>query len=146
MDIRLKPTVPIEEGAEAIHGIDMNSLADAPSWPDITDELRRLLTGKPVVIFNAAYDMAILRQTACALGADTSWLTTVNNHCAMYLAAKFYGATNRWGTISLAAAVECAGVEWRGKSHSATGDAATTAAVVNAIADYSRQLMTVREN
>lgn len=144
MDVRLKPTVPIEEGAESIHGIGMNSLADAPSWPDIEDELRRLLTGKPVIIFNAAYDMAILRQTACAFGAENSWLATVDNHCAMYLAAKFYGATNRRGTISLAAAVECAGVEWRGKPHSATGDAATTAAVVNAIADYSRRLTAMR--
>ena len=141
MDVRLKPTVPVGEEAVAVHGISIESLTDAPAWPDIAGELQCQLTGKLVIIFNKIFDMRLLRQTAYAHGNDAAWLEQLDVKCAMYLAAEFFGATNRWGTISLATSVRESGVEWVGKAHSATGDAATAAAVMNAIAAYSRRLL-----
>ncbi|WP_143359843.1 3'-5' exonuclease, partial [Escherichia coli] len=62
-------------------------------------------------------------------------------YCAMELAAGYYGATNRYGTISLACAASQAGLTWEGQAHSAIADARMTAGVVNAIAAYHLELL-----
>ncbi|HDY0906846.1 TPA: hypothetical protein RO451_005154 [Escherichia coli] len=41
-----------------------------------------------------------------------------------------YGATNRYGTISLASAASQAGLTWEGQAHSAIADARMAAGVV----------------
>ena len=143
LDVRLRPSVPIDDGAATVHGITIEQLADADEWPAIAEQLRRLLTGSNVVIFNEDYDMRILRQTAKAHGDAAEWLDELQTTCAMKLAATFCGSTNRWGTISLANAVERSGAAWAGKPHSATGDAATTVNVVAAMASYYHQLTNV---
>ena len=122
-----KPTVPVESGAQAIHGIGPEKLKDAPSWLAIAAQVRAALEGKTVVIFNSDFDMRILSQTATAQGDEALWLTELETVCAMYAAADVYGATNQYGTISLANAAAAAGVEFQGRAHSAAGDAATTA-------------------
>jgi DNA polymerase III epsilon subunit-like protein len=122
-----RPTVPVEPGAQAIHNIGAEKLKDAPSWPEIERQVRAALEGKTVVIFNSDFDMRILSQTATAQGDEALWLTELETVCAMYAAADCYGATNSYGTISLANAVIDAGIKFQGKPHSAAGDAATTA-------------------
>ena len=52
----------------------------------------------------------------------------------MELATGYYGATNRYGTISLASAASQAGLTWEGLAHSAIADARMTAGGVNAMA------------
>ncbi|PPY04490.1 hypothetical protein C3D67_18380 [Cronobacter sakazakii] len=141
MDVRIRPTCPIDDGAAAVHGITLEQLTGAPNWPAVADELRELLTGRPVVIFNAGYDTRILQQTARAHGDAAEWIAELDITCAMKLAAGCYGATNRHGTISLANSVIAAKVEWAGKAHSAAGDAATTANVVRAMADLFPPLL-----
>ncbi|WP_206838842.1 hypothetical protein [Marinobacterium iners] len=69
----------------------------------------------------------ILVQTAAAHGDPADWVRGLDTRCAMYRAADVYGATNRYGTISLANAAARAGIEFVGRAHSAAGDAATTA-------------------
>ncbi|ECE6512185.1 hypothetical protein E0V31_09380 [Salmonella enterica subsp. enterica] len=58
----------------------------------------------------------------------------------MRLSARYYGATNRYGTISLASAASQAGLSWNGQAHSALADAVMTAGVVCDVAKYWRQL------
>jgi DNA polymerase III epsilon subunit-like protein len=116
-----RPTVPVDPGAQAVHGIGPEKLATAPAWPEIAERVRAALEGKTVVIFNSDFDTRILVQTATA---HTDGLDT---ECAMYRAADAFGATNQYGTISLINAAAAAGVEFQGKAHSAAGDAATTA-------------------
>mgnify|MGYP006445668973 CR=1 FL=1 len=43
LDERIRPSVPISPEAQAIHGITMESLADAPQWPDIAGKVRAVL-------------------------------------------------------------------------------------------------------
>lgn len=131
---RLRPTVPIEPGAFAVHGIDDLALATAPVWPQIAGDVQGLLCGRVVVIFNADFDTRMVQQTAAAFGAPADWWSEVDTRCAMYLAADTYGATNRCGTISLANAMSAAGVTWAGRAHSAVVDALATAGLVRAIA------------
>lgn len=139
-ETRLNPTVAIAPQAAAVHGIEASALADAPSWPDVAQQLQQCIGQRPLVIFNAAFDTRILRQTAAAHGDPAHWLNAVTVHCAMQLAANFYGATNRYGTISLASAAAQAELAWEGTAHSAVADAVMTAGVVKVIAGYSRKL------
>lgn len=138
-ETRLRPSVPIEEGAQEVHGITDAELTDAPTWADVAADVEALLAGRPVIIYNAEFDLRLLEQTARAFGRSTEWLSTVDAKCAMRLAARAYGATNRYGTISLASAMCEAGTEWRGEAHSAAADALAALDVVRAIADRRRQ-------
>jgi DNA polymerase III epsilon subunit-like protein len=140
-----RPTVPVEPEAQAVHGIGPKQLAGAPAWPEIADQVRGALEGRTVVIFNADFDTRILQQTATAhadgLGPDgydqaVRWILDLDTQCAMYRAAEIYGATNRYGTISLINAAARAGVDFRGRAHSAAWDASTTAALWAAMASH----------
>lgn len=65
-------------------------------------QLRHAIGDRPVIIFNARFDIRILKQTAAAHSDLADWLEELTVYCAMELAAGYYGATNRYGTISLA--------------------------------------------
>lgn len=124
-----RPTVPVDPGAQAVHGIGPEVLAGAPTWPEISAQVREVLEGNTVVIFNASFDTRMLYQTAKATEGldDLDWIINLDTRCAMYRAAEVYGATNRYGTISLVNAAYRAGIQFQGRAHSAAGDAATTA-------------------
>ena len=68
LNTRLRPTVSIEPVAQAIHCIDAESLEAAPVWSDISHQVKELLRGQTVVIFNADFDSRMVRQTAAAFG------------------------------------------------------------------------------
>ena len=125
INTRLKPTVEIDEDAQDVHGISIDELNDCPTWPDIDADVRAVLSGKHIVMFNAAFDLRMIRQTAKAFGCNDDWTFKLDTICAMYLAADCYGATNRYGTISLSTAADLADCEWHLNKHSALGDALT---------------------
>lgn len=108
-------------------------------------QLRHAIGDRPVIIFNARFDIRILKQTAAAHSDPADWLEEMTVYCAMELAAGYYGATNRYGTISLASAASQAGLTWEGQAHSAIADARMTAGVVNAIAAYHLELLQEQE-
>lgn len=143
---RLKPTVSIEPGAAAVHGISEAELADAPSWPDVAAQLQQHIGSRPLVIFNMDFDMRILKQTSSAHNDQADWLNALKVYCAMRLSAGYYGATNRYGTISLASAAGQAGLSWQGQAHSALADAVMTVGVVSDIASYWSQLQRETRN
>lgn len=131
---RLRPTVAIGEKAEEVHGISFDSLHDARTWPEISQLLKKCLVNRQVIIFNSDYDIRLLKQTAAAFDDPAPWITELETHCAMYLAADKYGATNKYGTISLVNATSVAGVKWRGDAHGAIADTLATLDLVKAIA------------
>ncbi|MNN19443.1 DNA polymerase III subunit epsilon [compost metagenome] len=137
---RLRPTVPIEPGAADVHRIRAEELQHAPTWLEVAGKVKPLLAGRPIVTFNSEFDRRLLIQTANAFQDDHGWLATCQEHCAMGLAVAMYGATNRYGTISLAAAMSLAGVTWRGPAHSAAGDVLGTVDLLHAIAEVRRNL------
>lgn len=132
LDCRIKPTVPINPHAEAVHGISASSLADAPAWSAIHTRFLSLIEGKTVIAFNAKFDLAMLQQSAYAHRRSIRFGKT---DCAMQLAVDQYGSTNRYGSISLTNATLTAGVTFQGKAHSALGDALTTLALIKKIAN-----------
>jgi DNA polymerase III epsilon subunit-like protein len=130
----VRPTVPVGAKAEEVHGLGEQKLRFAPSWGISSPPVRNILEGRQVVAFNSAFDLRLLEQTCKAHGQDTSWISRLETHCAMYLSADRWGATNQYGSISLANAMRAAGVSWRGEAHSASGDARATLDVLKAIA------------
>jgi DNA polymerase III subunit epsilon len=55
---RFKPTVPISPGAQAVHGISMEELADCPRFAELADEIRTVFDQAEVMVgYNLAFDI-----------------------------------------------------------------------------------------
>lgn len=132
MDCRIRPTVPINPHAQAVHGISARCLEGMPTWDRIHSRFQAAIEGKTVVAFNAAFDAGIISQTAAAHRLGMRFDRT---ECAMKLAASHLKTGSR---ISLANAAKAVGVTFDGNAHSALVDITTTLKIVRAIANYSK--------
>src|SRR6185369_3655551 len=56
-NVLVKPTILIPADATAIHHITNEMVQDVPAFPDILPQLREVVEGKLLVIYNAQYDM-----------------------------------------------------------------------------------------
>ncbi|MCD0160266.1 3'-5' exonuclease [Deinococcus sp. 6YEL10] len=56
-DERFRPTCPIDPRAQAVHGIKDADLAGCPRFGERWPEIRDLLTGRRVVIYNKRFDL-----------------------------------------------------------------------------------------
>ena len=56
----LKPDRAIDEGAQAVHGLTAEFLADKPRFADIAEALQAFLGGAEVIIHNAPFDVGFL--------------------------------------------------------------------------------------
>lgn len=64
VNTRLNVTVPISSGAFKVHKIKQSDLVDCPYFTDIQDDVKNLLNGRKVGIYNAEFDSRILSQSA----------------------------------------------------------------------------------
>jgi len=56
----VNPEREIDEGAQAVHGISLEFLADKPKFADIVDEFLEFINGGELVIHNAPFDIGFL--------------------------------------------------------------------------------------
>ena len=63
LDSLARPERPISAKAAAVHGINDEAVAQAPTWPQVWHRLAPLITEKPTLAWNAAFDIRLLRQT-----------------------------------------------------------------------------------
>ena len=132
LDTFVRPTIHVEEGAAAVHGITAEQLANAPDFAAIWPILLSIMQGNTVAIYNADFDMRIITQSAQAHGLDLSPLRLVKAWCVMRAYAQFFGDYNparrayRWH--SLGAAIEQQGLVLPVgmRLHSALADAEMT--------------------
>jgi DNA polymerase III subunit epsilon len=54
----VNPEREIDAGAQAVHGISAEFLADKPKFADVSDDLAKFLENATIVIHNAAFDMS----------------------------------------------------------------------------------------
>ena len=54
------PEREIDEGAQAVHGITLEFLADKPKFADIADEFLEFINGAELIIHNAPFDIGFL--------------------------------------------------------------------------------------
>jgi len=123
--------------ATKIHGITNEMIRGARLWAEISHDLKRLLTGKNVIIYNAVYDRKMMHKSAEIAGLPkVDWKEFVYFWCAMETFAVLYGDWNayrgnfKWQKLSSAAAYFHATAQ---AQHDALGDCLTTLAVVEGI-------------
>lgn len=85
---RFKPINEITPGAQVVHDISMEMLADEPSFDQYAEELRSLLTTSRVLIYNFPHDSKSLSFTC-----KTHEVTPIMfmGQCVMQIYAEFYG-------------------------------------------------------
>ncbi len=133
----VKPKRPIPADATRIHGISNEMVANAPTYPEVHDIIKYLLTNNQVIVYNATFDRGMLHKSAEAWGLPkTDWKKIASWHCAMLEFAPIYGEWNdyrgsyKWQSLSTAASHYKVTVK---NAHSALGDCLMTLAVVKAM-------------
>jgi len=86
----VQPTCLISEEARSVHGISAAMVEGAPSFRDVMFELQGIVKDKMVVIYNAEFDVRMLRQTGQAHGIVFN-LACSGVTCAMIEYAKWFG-------------------------------------------------------
>jgi DNA polymerase-3 subunit epsilon len=125
----VRPTQPIPPQATAIHGITDVEVADAPPFPEVFERLQEITKGKTVVIYNAQFDLRLIRQTLSRHGAFSCGLDDDQAECAMLQYAAWFGEV--WSD---------GGYKWqklRGGDHTALGDCRATLALIRTMASVA---------
>jgi len=66
---RIKPGVPISPGAQAVHGISMDDLADCPTFADVADDIVAVFRDAEVLVgYNLAFDIDMLQAEMVRIG------------------------------------------------------------------------------
>lgn len=141
MDTLVRPTIRIPADAQAIHGISDAMVVDAPSFADLHDELRSLVKGRNVLIYNAEYDLKVLNNSSVAHRLPPIWLQAAGNWaCVMKAYAQYRGEPGkrpgdfRWHKLGDACRQMQVPLT---DAHSAIGDCISTAGIVNALISRS---------
>ena len=129
LSTRVKPTqMEGWEEATAIHGITPAMLADEhiPTWAEVWPKVEPYLL-KTVIIFNAEFDMRMLRSTCRHNEMTLSWGRFGDWRCLMTLDAQHYGEWSHYHKS----------YKWQrleGGDHSALGDARAALSLLKHIA------------
>jgi hypothetical protein len=131
LNTRVNPECEIDEGAQAVHGLTLEMLASEPVFADLEPQLRTLLSGRNVAVYNVEFDRSILRNELRRLGKEDNWLKRVKWRDVMEAYAEWcgdwsdYHGNYRWQPLP-------------GGDHSALGDCEATLAVLREVAEYQK--------
>lgn len=129
------PNCLINPQAQAIHGIRLTDLQDAPNFSQEWHTIKTILRGKKILIYNAPFDLRMINQTARIHGHDTL-LTNRDVNCVMRGYAQKRGIIDpktkkpRWVKLEQALANE--GIPTK-QNHRATDDCLMTLALINKV-------------
>jgi DNA polymerase-3 subunit epsilon len=124
LDTLVKPTCPIGRDAYFVHRITDAVVADAPPFAEIAPQLCALLASRRLAIYNADFDIRLLRQSASAAGIV---LPPLSADCVMRAYSQWVGQINpRYGDYRYQ--------RLPGGDHSALGDCKATLAVLQRMA------------
>lgn len=120
--------------AQSIHGISASDVETAPTWVQVASAIEDLLRDRMVLIYNAQYDVRLIRQSAQAAAVMPPVLSA---ECVMLQFARWRGIRSwrhqSWKWHKLDVAAKDVGVKRVGRAHRAMSDAQLTAAIVRAI-------------
>lgn len=94
LDTLVRPLGRIPADASRVHGITDADVAVAPAFPAVAEQLARLLSGRAALIYNADYDLRLLRQSAARHGLALPRFTA---ECVMLRYADYWGEPGRDG-------------------------------------------------
>lgn len=97
VDSLVRPTKRIPAGATRVHGISNQMVQDAPTWAELWPQVLAALADKHVGIYNADFDLRMMRQSHERAGLVWEELGATA-FCVMKLYASFFGEANtRYG-------------------------------------------------
>ncbi len=132
----VRPIRRIPPDAVAIHGITNAMVQDATRWSEIWPEAESLLSGRQIAIYNAEFDIRMMRQSHRI--AMLPWrMSRENVFCIMQLYAQFFGTWDPYRGSYRYHSLEMAGRQSSiplPNTHRARDDAALTRALLHAIA------------
>jgi DNA polymerase III epsilon subunit-like protein len=147
LDTLVKPVKRIPLEVTQIHGIDNAQVQDAPAWDDIAPDVIKLLAGQSLIIYNADFDLRLMRQS-CRSKSMRTMFTDLDKYmpvfCAMLKYAQFWGDWNdfrqdyRWQGLGTACVQQHIHVP-DARAHSALGDCLRTISLVKAMAAYAEK-------
>lgn len=139
MNTLLRPKGGIPGEATAVHGITNAMVANAPTFSDVWPSLRALLCLHRVVIYNARYDVRIIKSLA---SQEALPCPTLKVDCAMTAYASYRRIEDERGGYKwhkLEKACEELGVQIEGTSHRALSDCQATLDVIRRLRDACEQ-------
>lgn len=133
----VRPSMPILPELTAIHGIDNAMVRNAPTWKDIHDCVMHLFFGRKIAIYNAPYDLRMLRQCSDFAGCRVPDHLERQSKCVMQIYSKFRGEWSdhhgNWKWHKLSQAARDCGVDATG-AHRAAADCKMTLGVLKHVA------------
>jgi DNA polymerase III subunit epsilon len=135
----VKPTIEIEIGASRIHGIHDEDIVQALPFEQVFLDVWKLLRDRDVIIYNAEFDLKVIRNSLKARGIQIAFPTSDRRgcriftnggsiHCAMQYYSQYVGEWNEY----------YGNYKWQklpGGDHSALGDCKATLEVIKSMAD-----------
>lgn len=143
LDTLVRPTLPIDPGAAAVHGITDEMVKDAPPFLEVWPLVQAALQDRTLTIYNWQYDVGILHNMLMRAGL---FMTPQGDFgyrdgtCAMEQYAAFYGDWNsryhsyRWQKLT-AACVQMRVSPVDAPPHSALGDCLRALRVIEKMAE-----------
>ncbi|GAA4209150.1 hypothetical protein GCM10022252_75240 [Streptosporangium oxazolinicum] len=130
LDTLIDPGVTIPDLATLVHGITDEHVSGHPTFAEVLPELDDILGGRDVVVYNAAFDGALLRAEVARVHGDEyaqQWTRARSWKCAMRVYSWFQA---QWSVTQ---------EDWRrhklpGASHGALGDCQATLELIRSMA------------
>jgi DNA polymerase-3 subunit epsilon len=130
----VRPKGRITKEITKITGLDRKNLKHSPTWPEIDSSIRKILESRPVITYNAAFDLRILNQTAQRFNLQPF---EIESYCMMlgyaaHAAVPHPTRENAFRWHKLTGACEREGIEKR-PAHRALDDALQTWALIHTV-------------
>ena len=77
----VNPEQPFDWFNSRLTGINEETVFDAPTFPQVWEQIEPILSGGVLVAHNAIFDMTVLRK--CLAGYEISWRSTVRGLCTV---------------------------------------------------------------
>jgi DNA polymerase-3 subunit epsilon len=126
LDTLVRPIQPIPFEATAIHGISNEDVLDAPLFPEVYEEIEKIIDGKTIVIYNAQFDVRLIQQSLAKHNLLPMELNLDYVDCAMLMYSAWVGELWPYG-----------GYKWQkleSGDHTALGDCRATLDLIKKMA------------
>lgn len=100
----IKPVDTIPKALTDIHGITNEMVANAPTFSQVWPEIKKIIENKTIIIYNAEYDIKIIKQTLKKYGINEPKIGK-NQYCIMRDIADAY-YDGKWQKLSIFSPIE----------------------------------------